>query len=209
MSIITYTLAFTHDPYKTHGMFWNIPNILTMARIAILIPVTLLFFVEDAGAPHGSTLATWMIFWLYVLSSLTDFFDGWWARKFNQTTPFGTFLDPISDKIFVGAFLVLLVAFDRLQDWWMVLVILIFTREFLVSGLREFLGPHNVKMPVTKLAKWKTATQMFSLGFLVLAPVLDGALMAGQGLLALATALTLITGWDYMKTGLDAMRKMR
>ena len=87
-------------------------------------------------------------------------------------------------------------------------VLLIITREFLVSGIREYLGPQNVKMPVSKLAKWKTATQMLSLGFLILAPLSPESLMAGNLLLILACALTLITGWGYLKTGLDHVRKL-
>lgn len=130
------------------------------------------------------------------------------ARKFNQISAFGTFLDPIADKIFVGALLILLVAFDRLEELWLLPVIAIFFREFLISGLREFLGPHDVQMPVTKLAKWKTTFQMLSLGFLILGPVLPHVLMIGQYALLLAALLTVITGWGYMKAGMDVIRKM-
>ncbi len=151
---------------------------------------------------------TWVCFALYVLASLTDFFDGWLARKLNQISAFGTFLDPISDKIFVGSLLILLVAFDRLDGLWLIPVLLIFFREFLISGLREFLGPHDVKMPVTNLAKWKTTLQMLSLGFLILGPILPHVLEIGQWSLLAAAILTLITGWGYFKVGMDAIRKM-
>ena len=185
-------------------MIWTIPNILTMARLFILPLIIACFFLEADIGP----LATWTCFALYVVASLTDFLDGWLARKLNQISAFGTFLDPISDKIFVGTLLVLLVAFDRLDGLWIIPVLLIFFREFLISGLREFLGPYDVKMPVTKLAKWKTTLQMLSLGFLILGPALPYTLIIGQWSLLLAAILTLITGWGYMKAGMDVMRKM-
>lgn len=185
-------------------MIWNLPNILTMMRILLLPLIIVCFYVEsDFGAQ-----ATWICFGLYALGAFTDFLDGWVARKLNQISAFGTFLDPISDKIFVGSLLVLLVAFGRLEGLWLLPVLAIFFREFLISGLREFLGPHNVKMPVTNLAKWKTTVQMLSLGALIIAPVLPYALEIGQWSLLLAAALTLITGWGYMKTGMDFIRKM-
>lgn len=182
----------------------NVPNILTIARIVLILPIMACFFLEG----HFGPALTWAAFGLYVAASVTDFLDGVIARKYNLITPFGTFLDPISDKIFVGALLVLLIGFERLEGLWMVPVIVIFTREFLISGLREFLGPHNIQMPVTKLAKWKTASQMLSLGFLILGPALPFTLITGQVLLLIAAILTVITGWGYMKVGMDAIKKM-
>lgn len=182
----------------------NIPNILTIVRILLIVPIAWCFYLEADLGPS----ATWIAFALYVIASVTDFLDGIIARKLNQITAFGTFLDPISDKIFVAAVLILLVGFGRLDGVWMIPVIVIFTREFLISGLREFLGPHNVQMPVTKLAKWKTASQMLALGFIILGPALPYVLMTGQTLLLIAALLTVITGWGYMKLGMDVMRKM-
>jgi len=182
----------------------TLPTILTLSRLALLPVIIALFFMEGTWGAQ----AVWLNLALYILCALTDFFDGWWARKYNQVTPLGTFLDPISDKIFVAALLVLLVAFGRLDGLWVILPVVIMAREFLVSGLREFLGPHNVKMPVTKLAKWKTAAQMLALALLVGAPLHNALLPAGHALLALAALLTVITGWAYLKVGLDHMRKM-
>ena len=182
----------------------NLPNILTIARILLLPFMMVCFFLEPVyGAP-----ASWICLGLYAIAAVTDFLDGWVARKFNKVSPFGTFLDPISDKIFVGCLLVLLVGFGRLDGLWMIPVLLILFREFLISGLREFLGPQNVKLPVTKLAKWKTTLQMLSLGFLVIAPALPYALAIGQWSLAAAAILTLITGWGYVKVGLEVIKKM-
>ena len=186
------------------GMIWTLPNILTMGRLFLLPFIVALFFLETDFGP----LATWAIFGLYVVASLTDFLDGWAARKFNQVSRFGTFLDPIADKIYVGSLLILLVAFGRLEGLWLIAVLLIFFREFMISGLREFLGPQDVQMPVTNLAKWKTSLQMLSLGFLILGPALPYMLEIGQWSLLAAAILTLITGWGYMKTGMDFIRKM-
>ena len=185
-------------------MIWTIPNILTMGRMALLPFMIACFYLEADASPE----VVWVCFGLYVLAALTDFFDGWAARKFNKISAFGTFLDPISDKIFVGTLLILLTAFGRLEGLWLLPVLIIFFREFLISGLREFLGPHDVKMPVTQLAKWKTTFQMLSLGFLILGPAVPYVLSIGQWLLLLAALLTLITGWGYMKAGMDVIKKM-
>ncbi|MFK7839352.1 MAG: CDP-diacylglycerol--glycerol-3-phosphate 3-phosphatidyltransferase [Bdellovibrionales bacterium] len=183
-------------------MMWTLPNILTMGRIVVLPLMFACFYLEGGEG----AMSVWVCFGLYVLAALTDFFDGYFARKLNQISAFGTFLDPISDKIFVGCLLVLLVAFGRLEDLWIIPVLVILFREFLVSGLREFLGPHNVKLPVTQLAKWKTTLQMVALGVLILAPVVPYTLLIGQISLAGAAILTVVTGWGYMKTGWNFMK---
>jgi len=172
-----------------------------MGRILVLPFMFACFLFESAGV-------TWVCFALYVLAAVTDFFDGWVARKFNQVSAFGTFLDPISDKIFVACLLVLLVGFGRLEGLWIIPVLVILFREFLISGLREFLGPHKVTLPVTNLAKWKTTAQMVALGFLILAPALPYVGEIGKWGLTAAAILTVITGWGYVKAGLEVMKKM-
>lgn len=190
-------------------MLRQLPNILTISRI-VLLPVLIgLFFVP------GET-AAWTALWVYIFCAVTDFFDGYLARMLNITSNFGTFLDPISDKILVASLLIALATFDRLDGFWMVPAIIIMMREFLIAGLREFLGPQNVKVPVSKLAKWKTAFQMTALGFLVIGDYGDdtmqsvfgflsdnvvGALLTGQILLTIAAAITVFTGWNYLKAG--------
>lgn len=173
-----------------------------MGRIIVLPFMFVCFLLEGT---YGDAVI-WVCFALYVLAALTDFFDGWVARKFNQISAFGTFLDPISDKIFVGCLLVMLVGFGRLDGVWMIPALLILFREFLISGLREFLGPHNVKLPVTNLAKWKTTLQMVALGFLVLAPALPYVGEIGRWSLWGAAILTIITGWGYVKAGWRFMK---
>lgn len=180
----------------------NLANILTISRLILLPFIIGLFFCEEAAGAS----AMWPALGLYIVAALTDYFDGWVARKFNQTSAFGTFLDPISDKIFVAALLVTFVAFGRLDGVWIVPVVVILSREFLVSGLREYLGPKNIQLPVTTLAKWKTAAQMLSLGFLIIGPYLAYGLLAGQLLLLVAAVITVLTGATYLKAGLADMK---
>ncbi len=173
----------------------NLANILTMTRLALLPFIIALFYL-----PGG--WAAWTCLALYIIGALTDGLDGWVARKFDQISAFGTFLDPIADKVFVATLLLLLVATARIEGLLVIAVIIILAREFLVAGLREYLGPKNIQLPVTKLAKWKTATQMLAIGFLIIAPLSHGAATAGAALLALAALLTIITGWIYLRGGL-------
>ena len=179
----------------------NIANVLTIARMIMLPIMVALFYLEDSW---GNT-AIWACFWLYVIAAFTDYLDGYLARKMRQTSDFGTFLDPISDKIMVGIILVMLIATDRVGAFGVVLALLIFTREFLVSGLREYLGPKGIKVPVMKLAKWKTTVQMIACGVLILSGTVPLAYEAGMILLLIATALTLRTGWVYLRVGFANM----
>lgn len=176
----------------------NLPNILTFLRIAILPIIIGLFYVPESWA-------AWSALALYIFASITDYLDGYLARKWNVISPVGTFLDPIADKIFIVALLIVIAAFDRLEGIWLVPALIIIIREILISGLREFLGPKNIQLPVSKLAKWKTTVQMIALGFLVIGNygdiILPNTLLYGQGLLAIAAILTVITGWSYLTEG--------
>ena len=179
-------------------MLRHLPNILTVSRI-LLLPVLIgLFFVPGP-------VAAWSALGIYIFCAITDFFDGWLARRYGSTSGFGTFLDPISDKIMVASLLLALAAFGRLHDGWIIPAIIILMREFLISGLREYLGPQNIKVPVSKLAKWKTTVQMIALGFLVIGDYGDAliphTLLIGQIGLTVAAAITVITGWNYLKVG--------
>jgi len=178
----------------------NLANILTIFRLILLAPLVALFYVDAYGAPFAA-------FAVYAIGAITDFFDGWVARKFNQTSDFGRFLDPISDKIFVVAIMIMLVATGQVEGAWIVLLIVILAREFLVSGMREFLGPRNITLHVTKLAKWKTTVQMAALGLLILGARIEIAQTMGLACLVVATILTVQTGWDYLKKGMSYMDK--
>ena len=174
-------------------IFDNAANILTVLRIA-MVPViaALLLF--------PSTTSIWVAFALYIWCALTDWLDGWIARKYDQYSDFGRFLDPIADKILVAALFIILAGTKSISGIWLFLPIIIMTREFLVSGLREFLGPKGVVVHVTQLAKWKTTVQMIALGILIPGTIHPNVAQAGLLLLLVATILTVITGWDYIKT---------
>ena len=175
----------------------HIPNFLTLLRLALLPVLVGLLLMDQAWS-------VWLGLGVYVVAALSDWLDGFLARRYQVVSDFGTFLDPIADKIFVVVILVLLVGLGRLPDLWVIVPILILAREFLVSGLREFLAPLHVRVPVSHLAKWKTGLQMLATGFLVIAPYAPWAWVwsVGQWGLALAAGLTLLTGWGYIRASL-------
>ena len=185
-------------------MNWNIPNILTVARLLLLPPMILLFFLPFEWA-------AWTCLGLYIVGAITDFVDGWWARKFNQQSEFGAFMDPLSDKIFVITILLMLVAVERLESVWVLSVVIIIIREFAVSGVREFLGSNDMKLPVTKLAKWKTTIQMIATAVLIVGPFsfYGYGQLIGSLLLAGASVITVITGWGYMKKGFEFLKTLK
>ena len=150
-------------------------------------------------------------FFLFVLASFTDFLDGLLARLYKEESKLGELLDPIADKIIVAAALVLLVMNDIIKNYEVIAAIIILTREILISGLREFLAKSQVVMPVTGLAKFKTFIQMFAIAILLtgesgnrLINLQDyNAHSIGIILLWLSAFLTLYTGYDYIKKGID------
>jgi len=176
----------------------NLPNILTLSRIAIIPIVVATFFFD-------STLMRWVAVSLFILAGVTDFFDGYLARRANQVSRLGRFLDPIADKLLVASILLMLVGFGRVEIWSYIPAIIIMLREILVSGLREFLAELRVGLPVTKLAKGKTTVQMVALGFLIVGDAVPMVQAIGEVLLWLAALLTLVTGYDYLKAGLKHM----
>jgi len=181
-----------------HAIKRQLPNLLTYSRIAV-IPLLIATFYIKGDWGH------WLAASLFCYAGITDFFDGYLARAWNVTTNLGRFLDPIADKLLVAAALVLLVGADRAD---VLPAIAILMREIMVSGLREFLMEIRVPMPVSTLAKWKTAVQMAALFFLLLGiggPEWLHAETLGQVLLWLAAILTLITGYAYLRTGLQHM----
>lgn len=181
---------------------WTLPNILTLGRIALLPVLVALFMLP-------STWAAWAALIVYAIAAITDYFDGYLARTNNQITAIGKFLDPIADKIFVGCLLLLIAMEHRLPDLWIIPALVIMAREILISGLREYLGPYNIQVPVSRLAKWKTALQMVALGFLIIGPygdvIVPNCLLIGQILLTLAAILTVWTGWNYLRIGVNHM----
>ena len=179
----------------------NLPNLLTLSRI-VAVPV----LIALLWAPGELDYA--IAFGLYVVVGITDYFDGWLARKMKIVSRLGAFLDPIADKIMVAAVLLMLVAIQVIDSWHVIAAIVILLREILVSGLREYLGGMQVSVPVSRLAKWKTTFQMVALGALILGGALPQQLWVHEvGIICLwvAAALTLVTGYDYLRTGLRHM----
>lgn len=181
-------------------MLNTLPNLLTLARIVAIPAVVALLAVDWQ-------VARWIAFALFGAAAFTDWLDGKLARARGEVSPLGRFLDPIADKLLVAAVVVMLVASGDVAGWAVGAAIVILCREILVSGLREYLAELSVPMPVSKLAKWKTAAQLAALSLLILGPVLTVELqLLAQALLWLAAGLTLITGWDYLSRGLAHMR---
>lgn len=181
----------------------NLPNMLTLSRV-LATPIVCLLLLP------GSVTGSWLAFAVYLYACITDFFDGYLARARSQQSSFGRFLDPVADKLLVASILLILVGIDRLNDIDMLAAVVILCREILVSGLREHLAELQVGVPVTRLAKWKTTIQMIALGLLVVGdvgPTVFGVTMTEIGAygLWLAAALTLITGYDYLRAGLTHM----
>ncbi len=175
----------------------NLPNLLTLSRVAV-VPV--LVVVLMFGGVRGYAVA----FAIYCLASITDYLDGYFARAQQSVSKLGIFLDPIADKVMVGAVLLTLVATDDITGWHLVPALVILLREIIVSGLREVLGGFHVSVPVTRLAKWKTGVQMTALGALILSGALPlaGVRAIALALFWIAAGLTLVTGAQYLKAGL-------
>ena len=182
----------------------TVPNLLTLSRI-FAVPILVFLLWRPSPVDYGIT------FVLYCIVGITDYFDGYLARAQGQISRLGQFLDPIADKIMVAAVLVMLISSRKanpvpeIEGLHIIAALIILLREILVSGLREFLAPLNVSMPVSRLAKWKTTFQLVALGALIL----SGAFPAHHwvhnvGLICLwwAAGLTLVTGYDYLRIGL-------
>lgn len=185
---------------------FNLPNMLTYGRILAVPLVVLCFFLE--GRLQSSDFARWTALGIFAVAGITDFFDGYLARIWKQTSNIGRMLDPIADKLLVATCLLLLAAdTDRtIAGWSLWAAIIILCREILVSGLREYLADLKVSVPVTRLAKWKTTIQLFAIGFLLAGPAGDKIFplttQTGITLLWISALVTLYTGWDYFRAGL-------
>ena len=182
----------------------KIPNILTIGRIIIVPIFVLTFFIPGF---FGDLIP----FFLFILASFTDYLDGLLARLFKEESRLGELLDPIADKIIVAAALILLVMNGTIKNYEVIAAIIILTREILISGLREFLATASVSIQVTSLSKLKTFLQMLSIAILLtgesgnkLINFQDyNAQTIGIILLWLSAFLTLYTGYDYVRKGID------
>jgi len=184
----------------------SLPNILTYGRVVAVPALVFCFYIE-------SYAGRWLSFAVFISATITDFFDGYLARAWKQQSAIGLMLDPIADKLLVATALMLLVSEQTIGGWSLLAAIVILTREISVSGLREFLAGLRVRVPVTRLAKYKTTLQMVAIGFLLIGPAgdrlfkyyfADFGLVTYIGLLLLwvSALITLYTGYDYFRAGL-------
>ena len=182
----------------------KIPNYLTIGRI-IIVPIFVISFYLPGF--YGDIIP----FSLFIIASFTDFLDGLLARMFKEESKLGELLDPIADKIIVAAALILLVMNGTIKNYEVIAAIIILTREILISGLREFLAIGRIKLPVSTLAKYKTFLQMFSISILLTGETGNkiinfqdyNAQTIGIILLWLSAFLTLYTGYEYLRKGID------
>jgi len=190
------------DDRRPWRMITSLPNLLTLSRIvAIPVLVALLYF-------HSAT-TRWIALALFTAAGLTDYLDGYIARHRGEVSALGRFLDPIADKLLVASLIVILVAVGDIRGLVVIPAIVILCREILVSGLREYLAEIQVPMPVSRLAKWKTAIQMVALGVLIVgvegSPAFLPVEVIGDAGLWIAALLTFVTGYDYLARGLSHM----
>lgn len=173
----------------------TIPTVLTLFRIAVIPLVVGLFFWQ-------SPLSPWFASILFLIACITDFLDGYVARALQQVTHFGSFLDPLADKLLVASCLLMLAGCGHIHGVHLIPACIILCREILVSGLREFLAETQVLMPVSTLAKWKTGLQMTAIGFLILGnpfpDYINLPILSLSGLWC-AALLTVITAYDYVR----------
>lgn len=182
-------------------MLTKLPNLLTLSRIGVIPLMVASFYLPDF-------YSQWIACALFAAAGVTDYLDGHFARIWKQQSEIGRFLDPIADKLLVGAALFMLAAFARISSAAILPALVILSREILVSGLREYLAGLRVRVPVSRLAKWKTVIQMTSIGFLLVGnagPAILPVQDIGEALLWLAALLTLMTGYDYLHAGLPHM----
>ena len=184
----------------------NLPNILTLSRI-VTVPVLVALLWYPGWEPG------WLAgFALYCLMGITDYFDGYLARAQGTVSKLGQFLDPIADKIMIAAVILMLVGTRHdaasITGIHLIPALVILLREIMVSGLREYLAGLQVSVPVSQMAKWKTALQLVALGAMILAgglPMFGWIRQVGIISLWSAALLTLITGWDYLRVGIKHM----
>jgi cardiolipin synthase (CMP-forming) len=176
-------------------MYTSPPNLLTASRILAVPALVAAFYIPGE-------FGRWATCLIFTLAAVTDYVDGWVARSWSMQSMLGKMMDPIADKLLVGAAILMLVHFDQAP---ILPALVILCREILVSGLREFLAEVQVGLPVSRLAKWKTGVQMTAIAFLLIGPAAPWWLYAdllGWYGLWLAAALTMITGFDYLLVSL-------
>jgi cardiolipin synthase (CMP-forming) len=191
----------------------TLPNILTLLRLAAAPGVVIMFLY------FHRPWADWFALLLFVVAALTDFLDGYLARRWKQESKLGAMMDPIADKAMVIIALLVITGFSGMDPWILLPATVILFREVFISGLREFLGATSGQLAVTRLAKWKTTAQMTAIAILFA----TGAFEHYHGAAAISTfvtwwigivtlwiagVLTLITGWDYFRKALPFLNEV-
>ena len=209
--------AVTSRPMPVQARPLALPNLLTYGRIAAVPAVVACMYWQDIW--QGGIWLRWVALAIFISAGVTDFLDGYFARKYGAQSTFGQMLDPIADKLLVASCLMMLAVDGTIRGAHVWAAIVILCREILVSGLREYLAALRVSVPVTKLAKWKTTIQLVAIGFLLAGDAGDlavtvvstkiGPLVTQIGLLLLwASAIfTIYTGYDYFRAGIHHLDK--
>lgn len=175
----------------------NLPNRLTILRI-FLIPIIVYLIYLNTNTTNLIALIC------FIIAGLSDFFDGYLARRFELESNFGRFLDPIADKILIVSIIFILIAHGKITGFFIYPALIIVLREILVSGLRDFFSHSSESLLVTNLSKWKTLIQMFSLGFLIVSSNFDTRIILNIGIvgLTISSIITIHTGYYYFKKNL-------
>jgi cardiolipin synthase len=183
---------FLFCPPMARNPLTLVPNLITIARILAIIPIVALVM-------QGDIILRLVALIIYVIASASDWLDGYLARAWNQYSPLGRMLDPIADKLLVGILIAVLAWDGSFSGWDMIPACAILFREFFIPGLREFLGNITVVLPVTWLAKWKTTIQLVALALVLFERIVPGFGLVSDILLWVAGALTLWTGFQYLR----------
>lgn len=186
-------------------MLTSLPNLLTLSRVGAIPLIVALFYVPGDWPRYLACV-------LFSAAGFTDVLDGYVARSRREVSPMGRILDPIADKLLVVSIIGMLLAFERINGLSVLGAVVILCREILVSGLRELLAELNQRLPVTRLAKWKTVIQMVALGFLIVGDAgwrLVPVQTIGEFLLWVAVGLTLVTGYVYCRAAFGTVMSFR
>ncbi len=178
----------------------NLPNKLTILRMILIVPFVIVM-LEESVIPQGK----WIALAIFILASLTDFVDGHLARKYNLVTNFGKFMDPLADKLLVCAAMILLVEMGRIPAW---VVIIIMSREFIISGFRLIASDNHVVIAASYWGKFKTVFQMLMICLMIadLGGIFD---ILTQIIMWIALILTVVSLMDYLIKNKDVMKETK
>ncbi len=189
----------TDASFKEKKPIWNVPNILTMIRVVLIIPFVILLLVgREEWNGSGGILYCVLAEAIFIIASLTDLVDGKIARKYNLVTNFGKFMDPLADKLLVCAALICLVDMSKIPAW---VVIVIISREFIISGFRLVASDAGIVIAASYWGKFKTTFQMLMIITMLAEPLLAGFrwfTVLAQSLMWIALLLTVISLIDYL-----------